>query len=59
VPEPVEAVAAEPVEQGDGPEPAAEDGTPKKRKTRRGSRGGRNRRKKPAAAAPAETGESG
>jgi hypothetical protein len=57
-PEPREAVA-EAVEQKDGAEPAAEDGTPKKRKTRRGSRGGRNRRKKPAAAAPAETGESG
>ena len=57
-PEPRDAVA-EAVEQEDGAEPAAEDGTPKKRKTRRGSRGGRNRRKKPAAAAPAETGESG
>ena len=57
-PEPRDAVA-EAVEQKDGAEPAAEDGTPKKRKTRRGSRGGRNRRKKPAAAAPAETGESG
>ena len=58
-PEPVEAVASEALEQTDGAEPAATDGTPKKRKTRRGSRGGRNRRKKPAAAAPAETGESG
>jgi ribonuclease G len=38
------------------------DGTPKRKKTRRGSRGGRNRRKKPAAAtaeaAPADTPES-
>ena len=58
-PAPVDAVAEEAPEQNDGAEPSAEDGTPKKRKTRRGSRGGRNRRKKPAAAAPAETGESG
>jgi hypothetical protein len=61
----VEPIAAEePVEPTDGAEAVAEeapaDGTsPKKRKTRRGSRGGRNRRKKPAAAAPAETSESG
>jgi predicted RNA-binding protein with TRAM domain len=49
-PAPVEAVAAEPSENG------AEPVKPKK-KTRRGSRGGKNRRKKPAAA-PAETPES-
>jgi ribonuclease G len=59
VPVPLDAVAAEADEPKDSVESAAEDGTPKKRKTRRGSRGGRNRRKKPAAAAPAETGESG
>jgi ribonuclease G len=57
--EPEEAVAAEPVRRSDGAEAAAEGESPKKRKTRRGSRGGRNRRKKPAAAAPAETSESG
>jgi ribonuclease G len=59
VPVPLDAVAAETDEPKDSVGSAAEDGTPKKRKTRRGSRGGRNRRKKPAAAAPAETGESG
>jgi ribonuclease G len=55
--EPEEAETEEPqAVSEDGAQP---DGTPKKRKTRRGSRGGRNRRKKPAAATPAETTESG
>jgi len=58
-PEPVEAVAAEPSPSEDGAEAPSEGEAAKKRKTRRGSRGGRNRRKKPAAAAPAETSESG
>jgi ribonuclease G len=58
--EPVEEVVdAQPVQSNDGAEVTAEGEAPKKRKTRRGSRGGRNRRKKPAAAAPAETSESG
>ncbi len=57
---PTEAVA-EAVQTDDaaGAIAEAEADAPKKRKTRRGSRGGRNRRKKPAAAAPAETSDSG
>jgi ribonuclease G len=42
----VDAVAAEPSENGAAPDAAV----PVKKKTRRGSRGGKNRRKKPAAA---------
>jgi ribonuclease G len=57
--EPVKVVDAQPDRPNDGAEATAEGEAPKKRKTRRGSRGGRNRRKKPAAAAPAETSESG
>ena len=55
-PDEQEPEAEQPEAGADGAQP---DGTPKKRKTRRGSRGGRNRRKKPAAATPAETTESG
>jgi ribonuclease G len=58
-PEATEAVAAEPIQSEDGRPSAPEGDAAKKRKTRRGSRGGRNRRKKPAAAAPAETSDSG
>ncbi len=52
------AVEAEQAEERDEAEPVtaeapAEDGQPKRKKTRRGSRGGRRRKKKPAAAAEA------
>jgi ribonuclease G len=60
-PQEPEAVAEPDASETPEETPAAEaDGeAPKKKKTRRGTRGGRNRRKKTAAAAPAESGESG
>ena len=57
------AVEAEQAEEGEEAGPAtaeaqAEDGQPKRKKTRRGSRGGRRRKKKPAAAEAAVTAEA-